>query len=132
MVRLTQGRVVRRVVAWRDKPYSAYRLRKRAGPDSGFSRAWDRALDEAQNEALDQARTHGYGPIREPVFRGGRQVGWRNRYNHKLLFAALRAMDGASGRFEARHGCTPAEAFLRAQGESNEVAPTRNNIADSP
>jgi len=111
---------------------AAYQLRKRAGPDSGFARAWGHALDEAQNEALDAARTQGYGPIREAVFRCGRQVGWRSRYNNKLLFAALRAMDGLSGRFEARHGMTASEAFLRAQGESNEVAPARNNIADSP
>lgn len=113
---------------------AAYQLRKRAGPGSGFAHAWDRALDEAQCEAIDEARTRGYGPIREPVFRGGRQVGWRQRYDNRLLFAALRAMDGASGRFEARHG-SASDAFLRAlgvSGASNEVAPTRNNIADSP
>jgi hypothetical protein len=111
---------------------AAYQLRKRAGPDSGFSRAWDQALDEAQSEAFDAARTHGFGPIREPVFRCGRQTGWRERYNNKLLFAALRAMDGISGRFAARHGVSAAEASLGMQSESNEVAPTRNNIADSP
>ena len=110
---------------------AAYQLRKRAGPDSGFARAWHQALDEAQGDAIDEARTRGYGPVREPLFRGGRQVGWRERYNDKLLFAALRALDGVSGRFEARHG-SAADAFQRDQGASKIVTRTRNNIADSP
>ncbi|AQR73195.1 hypothetical protein [Sphingomonas sp. LM7] len=111
---------------------AAYQLRKRAGPDSGFSRAWGHALDEAQCVAIDEIRTRGFGPVREAMFRGGRQVGWRERYDNRLLFAALRAMDGASGRFEARHGVSVTEALLRARGESNEVAPIRNNVAGPP
>ncbi|MDP5278550.1 hypothetical protein Q9Q95_06415 [Sphingomonas sp. DG1-23] len=109
---------------------AAYQLRKRAGPGSGFARAWDQALDEAQCEAIDAARALGYGPIREPMFRAGRQIGWRERYDNRLLYAALRALDGASRRFERRYHADPAEvlaAVLR-----NEVTPTRNNIADSP
>jgi hypothetical protein len=109
---------------------AAYQLRKRAGPDSGFVRAWNCALDQAQSEAIDEARSRSFGPTREPVFRCGRQVGWRERYDNKLLYAALRALDGVSGRFPASQGViTDASA---TPTPSNEVTPPRNNIADSP
>ena len=44
---------------------AAYQLRKRAGADSGFVRAWDAALDEAQCKALDAIREQGFGPRSE-------------------------------------------------------------------
>ena len=109
---------------------AAYQLRKRAGPDSGFVRAWNRALDEAQCEAIDEIRTRGFGPIREPVFRCGRQTGWRERYDNRLLYAALRAFDGASGRFHASQAAVDTASTTPAP--RNEVTPPSNKIADSP
>lgn len=105
---------------------AAYQLRKRAGPDSGFARAWDTALHQAQMRAIDDALEQGYGPIRVPIIRRGVRVGWRERYNNRLLFATLRAMDGLSGRYTAANqpaAGTPAPP-------SNEVAQPRNGIAD--
>jgi hypothetical protein len=70
---------------------SAYALRKRPGA-VGFAAAWDRALaigrDEAGALAIDRA-IHG---VAEPVFYGGRQIGVRHVYDHRLLGAAIRAL----------------------------------------
>jgi hypothetical protein len=109
---------------------AAYQLRRRAGRDSGFVRAWDQALDEAHSRALDAAQARGFGPIREAMFRAGRQVGWRERYDNKLLFAALRALDGASGRFDRAQHADPAKVIAAAT--RTKVAKLSNNIADSP
>ncbi len=80
-------------------PRSAYQLRARAGADSGFVRAWDAALARPQLEALDIAIDRGFAGHREPVWYRGQQVGWRIRQDNTLLLAALRALDGISGRF---------------------------------
>lgn len=72
---------------------SAYLLRRRAGPDSGFVQAWDRAAERARLEALDQAMAGGMARVREPVWYRGRQVGWRERQDNRLLYAALRGIE---------------------------------------
>lgn len=70
---------------------SAYALRKRPGAE-GFAAAWDRALaigrDEVGALAIDRA-IHG---VAEPVFYGGRQIGVRRVYDHRLVSAAIRAL----------------------------------------
>lgn len=86
-------------------PRSAWQLRQRAGADSQFVQAWDIALDMGRGAALDRVIARGFGPVREPVWYRGRQVGWRERHDNRLLFAALRAMDGAE---TARVPPTPA------------------------
>ena len=73
---------------------SAHLLRVRAGPGSGFARAWAAALSQAGAMAIDRAVALGEGKVREPVFHRGRQVGWRDRHDNRVLFAALRALDG--------------------------------------
>lgn len=72
---------------------SAYALRKRAGPDHPFVRAWDRALDEAALRAIDRAMELGRERLAEPIYRRGQQVGVRERWDNRLLLAALNAMD---------------------------------------
>ncbi|MEG3086707.1 hypothetical protein [Sphingomonas sp. PB4P5] len=39
-----------------------------------------------------------------PIFRHGRQVGTREKFDHSLVIAALRALDGANGRWFRRTG----------------------------
>lgn len=110
---------------------AAYQLRKRAGPDSGFARAWDAALDEAQMMAIDAIREQGFGPRREAVWFRGRQVGWRTRSNDRLLFAALRGMDGMHARF-TRAGHSLADFACEDDAPRNDIAPSRNNGTEPP
>lgn len=68
---------------------SAYALRKRSGAES-FAAAWDDAVDigrfRGEAVAIDRA-INGY---LEPVFRQGRKVGERRRFNDRLLIAVVR------------------------------------------
>ncbi|WP_416464692.1 hypothetical protein [Sphingomonas sp. VDB2] len=72
-------------------PRSAYYLRGRPGAES-FAAAWDWALDMG----LDESRARAIALSRErqerPIVRRGRVVGTRIETNHRLLFAALRAL----------------------------------------
>lgn len=108
---------------------AAYQLRKRAGAE-GFARAWDCALEEAQCRAVDAVMGMGFEPQREAVWYRGRQVGTRLRRNERLLFAALRGLDGINGRFVAAghrvHDHFPEDA------PGNEVTSERNEIAHPP
>ncbi|MDO7842624.1 hypothetical protein [Sphingomonas immobilis] len=69
---------------------SAYALRRRAGPDSSFAAAWDRAVEAGgvmrDGTAIDRA----IEGEEVPVFYRGQQVGSRKRYNTSLLLAAMR------------------------------------------
>ena len=55
-------------------PSSAYQLRRRAGEDSGFARAWDTALARAGGRTLDEAMASAMRRVRTPVWRHGRKV----------------------------------------------------------
>lgn len=70
---------------------SAYRLLDRAGPESGFARAWHAALDRGYHEALAVALRDALEGTRVPVFYGGRQVGEYRRHDTRLALAALNA-----------------------------------------
>jgi hypothetical protein len=56
---------------------SAHRLRRRAGEDSGFARAWDQAQARAGRVALAHAVDGVGAPRRVEVWYRGRHVGWR-------------------------------------------------------
>lgn len=71
-------------------PKSAYALLNRAGPGSGFARAWEAALSEGQFCARDAAIDRALHGVAVPVFYRGRQVGEHRRYNDRLLIAVLR------------------------------------------
>jgi hypothetical protein len=71
---------------------SAYALRKRAGADSGFAAAWDRAIDEGRAQALDLSIDRALHGEVIPVFYGGRQIGERTRHDNRLLIAAMRLL----------------------------------------
>lgn len=79
-------------------PRSAYQLRVRPGAES-FADAWDRALSEGQARAIDAALSRTLEPVMVPVIRRGRQVGLREKFDSGLAIAAMRALDGANGRW---------------------------------
>lgn len=80
-------------------PSSAYQLRRRAGEDSPFARAWDEAQSRAADQALDASMAGGMVARRTEVFHRGRHVGWRTSYDNRLAFAALRALDRREARW---------------------------------
>ncbi len=65
----------------------ANRLRKRAGAE-GFARAWDAALSEGRLKAFDEAMRRGRDGYTSPILRNGKIVGYRQRFDNRLLFAA--------------------------------------------
>lgn len=82
-------------------PSSAYQLRRRAGNDSDFARAWDEVQRRAGEEALDASMAAGMEARRTEVFYRGRHVGWRVQYDNRLAYAALRALDKQEARMVA-------------------------------
>lgn len=80
---------------------SAYRLRARAGDDSGFARAWNAALERSYQDALTVALDRGIEGVKVPVFYGGRQIGEYRRYDDRLTLAALRVAAARKLRPEA-------------------------------
>ena len=79
---------------------SAYDLLKRAGPDSGFARAWDTAQGEQRRlRAADAAAAIERALHGEEVgyYYGGLERGVRRVYDDRLLIAALRAAGRAPG-----------------------------------
>ena len=76
---------------------SAYALRDRPGA-AGFAAAWTFAQGEGLARARDTAIEHAMYGVAVPVFYGGRQVGERRRYDHRLVLAALRIAMRERGR----------------------------------
>lgn len=79
-------------------PRSAYSLRKRAGEDSEFARAWNAALSRSYHDAVDALLPLALHGERVPVFYGGRQVSEYRRYDASAALAILRAHARRSGR----------------------------------
>jgi len=89
-------------------PQSAQRLRHRAGADS-FAAAWDAAVSNGLDQALDLAIERGLHGDLQPVYYRGKLVGERRRHNNRLLLRALTVLDK-----RAAAQPDPAEAtFLR-------------------
>lgn len=70
---------------------SAYALRRRAGENSEFARAWDAALTRNYSDILEQALPLAIEGELVPIFYGGRQVGEYRRHDIRLTLALLRA-----------------------------------------
>lgn len=70
---------------------SAYALLKRAGPESGFARAWRDAQGMARVTATLTAVDRAIHGVEIPYFYRGVQYGTKRVYNDRLLIAALRA-----------------------------------------
>lgn len=69
---------------------SAYDLLKRAGPDSGFAKAWRVAVAAGKLIACSNAIDRAIEGVEVPYFYRGIQRGTRRVYNDNLLVAALR------------------------------------------
>jgi hypothetical protein len=72
---------------------SAYALLDRAGPDSGFARAWREAQAVGRSSAHYTAVERAIQGVEVPYFYRGIQRGVRRVYNDRLLIAALRSAD---------------------------------------
>ena len=72
---------------------SAYALLKRAGPESGFARAWESAQAMGRSNALSTAIDRAIEGVEVPYFYRGIQRGSRRVFNDGLLIAALKAVD---------------------------------------
>jgi hypothetical protein len=95
---------------------NCYELRKAPGAE-GFRRAWDAALDFALPKLKDIAFQRAIEGELVPVFSGGKLMGFRRKYNDKLLMFCLRHYgQDASGRrttinyFSTRASAGSAEA----------------------
>ena len=75
---------------------SAYALLARAGPESGFARAWREAQALGRRTAYDTAIERAISGIEQPVYYRGVRCGTRRIYHNGLLLAALRATDRMS------------------------------------
>ncbi|OJW69796.1 MAG: hypothetical protein BGO57_09625 [Sphingomonadales bacterium 63-6] len=78
-------------------PMTAYRARRR---DPLFARVWDRALALARDHAEAVLADRALEGIAEPVFHGGEVVGYRRRYESRLLLAHLARLDRHCEMFE--------------------------------
>ncbi len=76
---------------------SAYALLTRAGPESGFARAWDAAVTRGQINACRVSVERAINGVQVPYFYRGVQRGTRTVYNDALLIAALRMVDRTRG-----------------------------------
>ena len=99
----TLGRVGAAARAIGMSPKSAYALRRRAGADSEFGRAWDAALSRNHHATLEQVLPLALDGELVPIFYGGRQVGQYRRYDTRLALTVLRA--------HAIRGTRPGEAY---------------------
>ena len=86
------GSVTRACQAVRRSRVSAYRLRRDPSART-FARAWDEALASTTALLAETALDRAVNGVEEPVFHKGERVGYRVRYDNRLLFAMLRARD---------------------------------------
>ena len=79
-------------------PEGAYYLRRQPGADE-FRRAWEAALDYGVARMKDIAFERAIEGYLVPCFVGGRLIGWRRKYNDRLLMFCLRHYgEDASGK----------------------------------
>lgn len=111
---------------------SAYRLLDRPGSES-FAAAWAKALGWGQDRTLDKSLERSLLGEIVPIVRDGRVVGERHRYDNRLSFAVLNALDR---RVESRFGrVDPAVVFraaIDALAREGRLAPTENKGFSRP
>ncbi|MBT2188990.1 hypothetical protein [Sphingobium nicotianae] len=100
---------------------NCYALRRAAGAE-GFRRAWDAALDLGVKRLKDIAFQRAIEGELVPVFAGGKLMGYRRKYNDKLLMFCLRhyGQDGEGRRTTINYFSTraSAEAVSGSGGEA--------------
>jgi hypothetical protein len=100
---------------------NCYELRRAPGAE-GFRRAWDAALDFAVPKLKDIAFQRAIEGELVPVFSGGKLMGFRRKYNDKLLMFCLRhyGQDASGRRTTINYFSTRASAGAVAGPEENE------------
>jgi hypothetical protein len=118
-------------------PESAYMLRRQKGAEE-FRRAWEAALDFGVARMKDIAFDRAITGYLVPMFVGGKLIGWRRKYNDRLLMFCLRhyGEDANGKRTKIEYFSTRAQAGALADAASPCSAATRlpdqRNAASSP
>jgi hypothetical protein len=106
---------------------NCYALRMAPGAES-FRRSWDAALDFAVPKLKDIAFQRAIEGELVPVFSGGKLMGFRRKYNDKLLMFCLRHYgQDANGKrttinyFSTRASAGPAEGAAAAEASATTV-----------
>ena len=97
----------------------AYYLRRQKGAE-GFRRAWEAALDFGVKRMKDIAFERAISGYLVPMFVGGKLIGWRRKYNDRLLMFCLRhyGEDAEVKRTKIEYFSTRAQAgAVGADGE---------------
>lgn len=96
---------------------NCYELRRAPGAE-GFRRAWDAALDFALPKLKDIAFQRAIEGELVPVFSGGKLMGFRRKYNDKLLMFCLRhyGQDASGKRTTINYFSTRASAGSGGEG----------------
>lgn len=99
---------------------NCYELRRAPGAE-GFRRAWDAALDFAVPKLKDVAFQRAIEGELVPVFSGGKLMGFRRRFNDKLLMFCLRhyGQDAEGKRTTINYFSTRASAGAGGAGEGS-------------
>jgi hypothetical protein len=104
---------------------NCYELRRAPGAE-GFRRAWDAALDFAVPKLKDIAFQRAIEGELVPVFSGGKLMGFRRKYNDKLLMFCLRhyGQDASGKRTTINYFSTRASAGAGDGAAGAEAATT--------
>ncbi|HEX8126586.1 MAG TPA: hypothetical protein VF548_13490 [Allosphingosinicella sp.] len=104
---------------------NCYELRRAPGAE-GFRRAWDAALDFAVPKLKDIAFQRAIEGELVPVFSGGKLMGFRRKYNDRLLMFCLRhyGQDASGKRTTINYFSTRASAGAAAGPGAGEGAST--------
>jgi len=104
----------------------AYFLRRQKGAE-GFRRAWEAALDFGVKRMKDIAFERAITGYLVPMFVGGKLIGWRRKYNDRLLMFCLRhyGEDTNGKRTKIEYFSTRAQAgaVVSGDGVSGRVSP---------
>jgi hypothetical protein len=71
---------------------SAYQLRQHADQYQGFVPAWNEAMNRSHEEARNAALRCVSEPETVPIIRRGKVIGWRRRFNERMIASALRVI----------------------------------------
>ena len=113
-------------------PESAYMLRRQKGAEE-FRRAWEAALDFGVARMKDIAFERAITGYLVPMFVGGKLIGWRRKYNDRLLMFCLRHYgEDASGKrtkieYFSTRAAAGASTALGTNGEERPSTSLRTN-----
>ena len=105
-------------------PESAYYLRRQKGAES-FRRAWEAALDFGVARMKDIAFERAITGYLVPMFVGGKLIGWRRKYNDRLLMFCLRhyGEDASGKRTKIEYFSTRAAAGAASEQRGSPLTP---------